>query len=59
MYVEKNEFLGLKMSYYGGEHFDDNGITDWVQYEALCPGDYNWDMLISEGLELIIVDSLD
>lgn len=49
-------FLGLKHDHCGGEHSDEMGTTDWLEYSGLCIGDYNWEKLERAGVKIEIFD---
>jgi len=57
-YVKTNEFLGLEMRNDGGEHQDEDGITDWIEYDGLCIDDYNYELLSKGGLDVILIKDL-
>src|SRR3989344_4497999 len=39
LFFRNEDFLGLKRYDELGEHDEDGGITDWLEYESLCGGD--------------------
>lgn len=55
LYLKTNNFLGLEMRNDGGEHEDEDGITDWMEYDSLYEGDENWDRLKIAGLEILLI----
>lgn len=55
LFYKKNNVFDLVRDRGPRKNIDENGdITDWVDYDPLCYGDYNESWLKSNGLELII-----